>query len=81
MMYTPAATLKLAHTLAHEIGHHVVVTRGYIHEPWEEYRRWNGVRDPYGPTVLTDESSRTFVPRRPSKILGRGLCKIGAIGI
>jgi hypothetical protein len=47
MMYTPAAILKLARTLAHEIGHHVVATRGYIYEPWEKYKPWSGVNDPY----------------------------------
>jgi hypothetical protein len=47
MMYTPMASLKLARTLAHEIGHHVVATRGYIYKPWEQYRQWNGVTNPY----------------------------------
>lgn len=47
LVHTPVATLKLAETLAHEIGHHVVATRGYINKPWENYRPWNGVNDPY----------------------------------
>ena len=47
MMYTPMATLKLARTLAHEIGHHIVATKGFIYKPWEKYRQWNGVIDPY----------------------------------
>jgi hypothetical protein len=47
IMFTPAATLNLARTLAHEIGHHIVATRGYIYKPWENYKRWNGVTDPY----------------------------------
>ncbi|HZI60317.1 MAG TPA: hypothetical protein VFD62_06380 [Pyrinomonadaceae bacterium] len=46
MMHTPVATLKVASTLAHEIGHHVVATKGYIYKPWEKYRPWNGVNDP-----------------------------------
>ncbi len=41
------ATLKLAHTLAHEIGHHVIATKGYLYRPWEKYREWNGRADPY----------------------------------
>ena len=47
MMYTPAATLRLARTLAHEVGHHVVNTKGYIYQPWENYKPWTGVIDPY----------------------------------
>lgn len=47
LMYTRAATVTLARTLAHEIGHHVVATKGYIYNPWEKYRPWNGMSDPY----------------------------------
>jgi hypothetical protein len=47
MIYTPAATLRLARTLAHEIGHHIVDTKGYIYKPWENYKPWTGVIDPY----------------------------------
>jgi len=47
LLASPIATLKLGRTLAHEIGHHVIATRGYIYQPWEKYKPWNGVRDPY----------------------------------
>jgi|SRR5688572_6034961 len=47
MVYTPVATMKLAHTLAHEIGHHVVARRGYVYKPWENYKSWTGKADPY----------------------------------
>ncbi len=47
LMASPMATLKLARTLAHEVGHHVIATRGYIYKPWEKYKPWAGVRDPY----------------------------------
>jgi hypothetical protein len=57
MMYTPAATLRLARTLAHEVGHHVVATKGYIYKPWEKYRRWNGVADPYEEKMVEDYAS------------------------
>jgi len=40
-------TVNLARTLAHEVGHHVISTRGYIYEQCEKYKPWDGVRDPY----------------------------------
>lgn len=46
-MASPMATLKVARTLTHEVGHHVIATRGYIYEPWEKYKPWNGIRNPY----------------------------------
>lgn len=33
------ATLRLTYTLAHEVGHHLVATRGYIFQPGEKYKR------------------------------------------
>lgn len=47
LMASPMTTLRIARTLAHEVGHHVIATRGYIYKPWEKYKPWNGVRDPY----------------------------------
>lgn len=47
LMLSPMATLKLARTLAHEVGHHVIASRGYIYKPWEKYKPWDGVRNPY----------------------------------
>ena len=47
LLVSPMATLRLARTLAHEVGHHVITTRGYIYKPWEKYKAWNGVRNPY----------------------------------
>ncbi len=38
---TPVATLRIAFTLAHEVAHHVIEKRGYIHTPTEQYK-------PYG---------------------------------
>lgn len=37
--FTPVATMLLAHTLAHEVGHHLISTRGYVFEQREQYRR------------------------------------------
>lgn len=47
LIATPVATLKLGRTLAHEVGHHVIANRGYIYQPWEKYKQWNGRQDPY----------------------------------
>lgn len=47
LMTSPMATLEVASTLAHEVGHHVIATRGYIYKPWENYKPWDGVRNPY----------------------------------
>lgn len=35
--YTPALTLNICYTLAHEVGHHLIATRGYIFENTESY--------------------------------------------
>src|SRR5712692_2922210 len=47
LMASPMTTLRVARTLAHEVGHHVMATRGYVYKPWEKYKPWNGVRDLY----------------------------------
>jgi hypothetical protein len=47
LMSTPMATLKLAFTLAHEVGHHVIATRGYVYQPWEKYKPRAELYDPY----------------------------------
>ena len=47
LMASRICTLKIARTLAHEIGHHVIATRGYIHQPSEHYQPWTGIRDPH----------------------------------
>jgi hypothetical protein len=38
---TPVATLRVARILAHEVGHHLVETKGHIYSPREKYK-------PYG---------------------------------
>jgi hypothetical protein len=35
---TPVATLRVSFVLSHEIGHHLIAHRGYIHEPTEKYK-------------------------------------------
>lgn len=46
LMSTTVATLKLARTLAHEIAHHVVQTRGYIIDETEKFTPFDGSRNP-----------------------------------
>lgn len=43
---TRVGRIKLARTLAHETGHHLIWTRGYIQDEGERYARRPGVRDP-----------------------------------
>jgi hypothetical protein len=47
LLASPVATLKIADTLAHELGHHLVATRGYVYRSSEKYRPYNGVRNPH----------------------------------
>jgi hypothetical protein len=47
LVVSPLATLRVARSLAHEVGHHVIATRGYVYKPWEKYKPWDGSRDPY----------------------------------
>ena len=45
---TPMATLRIAFTLSHEIGHHIIATRGYLFNRTEKYKPWQpGCFDPY----------------------------------
>jgi hypothetical protein len=41
---SPMATLRVAFVLAHEVGHHVIATRGYVYDSTERYQP-PGVRD------------------------------------
>jgi hypothetical protein len=47
LIASPMATLEVASTLAHEVGHHVIATRGYVYKTWEKYRSAPDVDDPY----------------------------------
>lgn len=57
LMHTPVATLRLARTLAHEVGHHVISTRGYIYKLWEKYKPWTGTADPYEEKIVDTYAS------------------------
>lgn len=46
-MRNSMVTLNLTRVLAHELGHHVIATRGYIYQPGEKYKPWDGIRNPY----------------------------------
>lgn len=75
---TSVATLKIARTLAHEIGHHVIASRGYIYQPSEKYRPWNGIRNPEEETMVdryaSDITERML--RHPSYKLGKSLTRM-----
>lgn len=38
------ATLRIAFTLAHEVGHHIIARQGYIYNRWEKYEPWKSGR-------------------------------------
>jgi len=70
LISSPAATLRLARTLAHEVGHHVVETKGYIYRPWENYKPWTGVIDPYEEKMVeayADDVIERMLRHRPYK--------------
>jgi len=79
LMASPMATLKVARTLAHEVGHHVIASRGYIYKPWEKYKPWSGVRDPYEEKMADAYASDVMErmlrgwPYRLGKLLARML--------
>ncbi len=52
LLMSSVATLKVARTLAHEVGHHVIARRGYLYQPSEKYKAWNGIRDPEAEKVV-----------------------------
>jgi hypothetical protein len=68
------ATLKLARTLAHEIGHHVIATRGYVYKPWEKYQPRNGIRDPFAEKMADAYASDVI-----NKMLTSWLYKFGKL--
>lgn len=41
LTWTSMATLRIAYILAHEIGHHLITTRGYIYNKSEKYKQSN----------------------------------------
>lgn len=74
LMASPMATLRVARTLAHEVGHHVIATRGYIYKPWEKYKPWDGVRDPYS-EKMADQYASDVIQR----MLGHWPYKFGKL--
>jgi hypothetical protein len=73
---TPVATLRVAFTLAHEIGHHIVARRGFIYEPTERFKL-KEFNDQYQ-EALVDRFARDTVRRMCRKWhyrLGRWLSK------
>lgn len=46
LLASPVATLKIARTLAHELGHHLVASRGYVYDKSEKYTPYDRVRNP-----------------------------------
>lgn len=38
LKFTPIATLRIGHIIAHEVAHHIISEKGYIYEPTEKYK-------------------------------------------
>src|SRR5215813_8716140 len=36
--WTTVPTLSISYTLAHEVGHHLIATRGYVFQPHEKFK-------------------------------------------
>ncbi len=76
---SPTARLKIARTLFHEIGHHVIATRGYINEPHEKYKPWDGSRSPYEEEMADSYASNAMTrmlrawPYKFGRLVARGL--------
>ena len=64
-MITPVATLRVAFTLIHEIGHHIIARQGFIYEPTEKFKL-KEFNDPY---------QEALVDRFANDVLRRMLCK------
>ena len=69
---TPVATLRVAFTLAHEVGHHLVNERGYIFSNREKYKPY-GVYNEYEENIC---ERFAFIVRR--RMLGSRRYKFGA---
>jgi len=76
---TPMATLRFAFTLAHEVGHHIIATRGYIYKPHEKYKPWSKAKfDPYEEKMADSYASDVIKKMSESRLyqLGRVLGRI-----
>ena len=64
---SPMTTLRVARTLAHEVGHHVIATRGYIYNRSEKYSERNGKRDAFAEKTA-DSYAFAVIDKRCSHI-------------
>lgn len=52
LWWTPVVTLRILRTLAHEVAHHLVATRGYIFEQGEDLADEEALANRFSATVL-----------------------------
>ena len=65
--YSPAATVRMAFVLAHEVAHHLIAHRGYVYEPNEVYKppgmrdaRKEGAANRYAANLVNAMSGRWY---------------------
>jgi len=72
LMVTPVARLRLAAKLAHEVGHHVIATRGHIHDTSERYRPWVSKQNPH-----EEERAEAYASEVVGRMLHRWPYRLG----
>lgn len=55
---TPVPTLRIVKTLAHEVAHHLIATRGYVFQPGEDLSDQESLANRYAAGVLQDMMKR-----------------------
>jgi hypothetical protein len=74
LMATSVARLRMTSKLAHEVGHHVIATRGYVYKPGEKYEPWDGTRNPDEEKMADSYASDVI-----ELMLRRGRYKLGKL--
>ena len=69
LWWTTVPTLRILRTLAHEVAHHLVATRGYVFEKGEDVADEEALANRFSATVLASTS------QKPSYTLGQWCIK------
>lgn len=63
LRWSPVPTLRIVRTLAHEVAHHLIATRGYVNQPGEETEDEESLADGYA-----DKTLKRMVKRWPYRL-------------
>jgi hypothetical protein len=77
--YTPLATLRIAGVLAHEVGHHLIHTRGYVFNPNELRNGKNGAEAEGLADLYAAEKTARMAKRVSYKIAGPISCSLSTL--